>query len=80
MKPFHFKLKRLKGFCILLLLGSVLYVLDCVIVIAFNGHADVPWFERGIYAGSPAGFFWTAATIFCAHGYLIVGKDKTRSN
>lgn len=76
MKPFNFKSKRLEGFCVLLLLGGVFYVIDCLVVIAFNRHPEVPWFERGIYAGSPAGFFWTAGTILCALGYLVFGKDK----
>jgi hypothetical protein len=76
MKPSNFKSKRLEVFCGLLILGGVFYVVDCLTVIIFKDHPEVPWFESGIYAGGPAGFFWTAATIVCAFGYLIFGKDK----
>jgi hypothetical protein len=76
MKPFNFKSKRLEVFCALLILGGVFYVVDCLVVILFKHHQEVPWFERGIYAGGPVGFFWTAATIVCAFGYLILGKGK----
>jgi hypothetical protein len=76
MKPFNFKSKRLETFCALLTLGGAFYVVDCLVVILLKDHPDVPWFERGIYAASPAGFFWTAGTIVCAFGYLIFGKDR----
>ena len=75
MKPFNFKSKRLEGVCALLLLASVFYVVDCVIV-TFSRQLEVPWFERGIYAGGPYGFVLTAGTILFALGYLIFGKDK----
>ena len=76
MKPFNFKSNRLEVVWALLLLGVVFYAIDCLVVIAFKRHPEVPWFERGIYAGSPAGFFWTAGIIVIAFGYLIFGKDK----
>jgi hypothetical protein len=78
MRPFKFKFKskRLEVFCALLILGVFFYIVDCLVVILFKGHLDVPWFEAGIYAVGPAGFFWTAGTIVCAVGYLIFGNDK----
>jgi hypothetical protein len=76
MKPFNFKSKQLEVFCALLILGGFFYDVDCLIVILFKRHPEVPWFESGIYAGGPAGFFWTAGTIVCAFGYLIFGKRK----
>ena len=76
MKLLNFKSKQLEVFSVLLLLGGVYYVIDCLIVIVFNRHPEVPWYEAGIYAGSPAGFFFTAVTILCAFGYLIFGKTS----
>jgi hypothetical protein len=76
MRPFNSQSKRLNVFGVLLILAAVFYIVDCVIVTASSLHSEMPWLERGIYAGSPFGFYWTAGITVFAFGYLIFGKDK----
>jgi hypothetical protein len=63
-------------FCGLLILSGVFYLVDCLVVSIFDSHPDLPWIERGIYAGNPAGILTTASCLLAAFWILIFGKDK----
>jgi hypothetical protein len=63
-------------FCGLLILSGVFNLVDCLVVSIFDNHPDMPWIERGIYAGSPAGILTTVSIMLAAFGILIFGKDK----
>ena len=58
---FKFKSKRrLRLFYEWLALGGLFYVVDCLVVTyAGQTRPDLPWYERGIYAGGPAGILFT---------------------
>jgi hypothetical protein len=71
MKPRKSKQAVFAG---LLILGAVFYVVDCLVVSIFDTHPDLPWIERGIYAGSPAGILTTASCVLAAFGVLIFGN------
>jgi hypothetical protein len=48
--------QRLKLFYAWLIVGGLFYVVDCLVVTyAAESRLDLPWFERGMYAGGPAG-------------------------
>jgi hypothetical protein len=70
----RFELTRLQRFCSCLILGIAFYLIDCVL--ASINHPDVPWFERGVYAGGLAGFYWTVIVVLVGFGFLIFGKNK----
>jgi hypothetical protein len=74
------RIKPLKSkravFCGLLILSGVFYLVDCLVVSIFDNHPDLPWIERGIYAGNPAGILTTTSCVIAAFGILIFGKDK----
>lgn len=67
-------MRRLKMFFAFLMGGGICYVGDCLV--SFREHPDLPWFETGIYAGGPAGFYLSAGCIVFAFGYFFFGKDK----
>jgi hypothetical protein len=73
MKPL--KSKRAVS-CGLLILSAAFYLVDCLVVSVFDTHRDLPWIERGIYAGSPAGILTTASCLVAALWILIFVKDK----
>jgi hypothetical protein len=73
VKPF--KSKR-AVVCGLLILSGVFYLVDCLVVSIFDSHPHLPWIERGIYAGSPAGILTTVSCVLAAFWILIFGKDK----
>ena len=52
--------QRLKLFYAWLIVGGLFYVVDCLVVTyAAESRLDLPWFERGMYAGGPAGILLT---------------------
>jgi hypothetical protein len=57
-------------------LSGVFYLVDCLAVSIFGSHPELPWIERGIHAGSPAGILTTASCVIAAFGILIFGNDK----
>jgi len=64
-------LKRIFG---VLILGTLLYIADCIIASIINYHPEVPWLELGIFAGTPF-----ALTVLCIVGaicYLLLAKDE----
>jgi hypothetical protein len=70
----RFESTQFGRFCVYLLIGIVFYLIDCLL--ASSKHPDVPWLERGIYAGGFAGFDWTIVVVVAGFGFLIFGKDK----
>ena len=65
--------KRLTRIFGVLVLGTLLYLADCAVALIFNSHPEVPWFELGIFAGTPF-----ALTIVCVIGgicYFLFAKD-----
>jgi hypothetical protein len=73
MKPLNSKRGVFYG---LLILSAVFYLVDCFVVSIFSTHSELPWIERGIYAGSPAGILTTASCVIAAFGILIFGKNR----
>ena len=43
---------------------------------AFDRHPELPWFERGVFFGSPLGFASSVIFVLIAFYYLLFGKDK----
>jgi hypothetical protein len=71
------KSKRLQVFFALLGMSVVFYIIDCLVVLLIDvRRPDVPWYEIGIYAGGPFGFFITAALFVFAPGVLLFAKDR----
>jgi hypothetical protein len=70
------KSARLRIFLALLVTSGAFYVVDCLIVLTEKDRPDVPWYESGIYAGGPFGFFLTAAVLVFALGVLLFAKDR----
>ena len=68
------KSRRLRNALGLIMLGVIWYLLDCAFQI--TDHPDLPWFERGIYAGSPFGFYMDAMFVVAGLGYFIFRKDQ----
>jgi hypothetical protein len=53
--------RRFKSFYVWLIAGVLFYLIDCLIATSFaKSSLDLPWFERGIYAGGPFGLFGDA--------------------
>ena len=80
MKPFKFRskrrLKRLAGW---LIVGVMFYIIDCLIVTYLAKlRLDLPWFERGIFAGGPAGILLTAAWLVFPVARRIFKRIDTR--
>lgn len=45
---------------------------------AFDRHPEVPWYERGVFAGSPYGFLLSVMSVLVAFYYLLFGKDEDK--
>ena len=54
--------------------SAAFYLFDCFT--AFREHPDLPWFETGIYAGGPAGFFLTAGFAVFGLGVLLFARYR----
>ena len=52
--------------CGLLGLSGAFYLVDCLVVSISDNHLDLPWIERGIYAGNPAGILTTVSCVLAA--------------
>jgi hypothetical protein len=73
MKPFKSKRAIVCG---LLILSGVFFLVDCLVVSVLGKHPELPWIERGIFAGGPAGILTTASVVVAAFWILIFGKDR----
>jgi hypothetical protein len=73
MKPLKSKQAVFFG---LLILSGFFYLVDCFVVSIFDNRPNLPWIERGIHAGSPAGIVTTASCVIAAFWILLFGKDK----
>jgi hypothetical protein len=62
------------GSLCVLLAGAFLYLMDCSLASAISAPQDIPWLERGPYAG--VGFLATVAIILGGLAFLILGGDK----
>jgi hypothetical protein len=51
------KSRKFKFYRDWLIVGGVFYIIDCLVV--SDSHPDLPFFERGIYAGGPVGILFT---------------------
>jgi hypothetical protein len=80
MAPFKFRSKRrLRRFCGWLILGACFYIIDCLIVTyVAQTRPDLPWFERGIFAGGPVGFLLTVAWLAFPVARRIFKRIDTR--
>jgi hypothetical protein len=71
-----FRPSRIAFFLALISLAFAFYLIDCVVSSLVGKHPELPWFERGVYAGSPFGFIATASVLICGFWYLLFGKGK----
>ena len=55
---------RLRVFFCFLAVSGLFYLVDCLVF--FREHPELPWFETGIYATSPAGFYLTVGLMVIA--------------
>jgi hypothetical protein len=78
MKLLRFKSRRFKSLYVWLIVGVLFYVIDCLVTSVDTTSLDLPWFERGIYAGGPFGILLTVAWIVFPVGRLIFKRIKTR--
>ena len=80
MKPFKFRSKRrLKRLTVWLIVGVCFYIIDCLIVTYLAElRLDLPWYERGIYAGGPAGIVLTVAWLVFPVARRIFKRIDTR--
>lgn len=79
MKPFKFKSKRFRLFCVWLIVGGLFYIIDCLAVTYVTElRLDLPWFERGIYAGGPAGILLTVGWMLFPVVRRIFKRINTR--
>jgi hypothetical protein len=69
-----FKSTRVRLFLFFLAAGVTFYLVDCLI--SFTKYPQIPWFETGIYAGGPAGFYLTVVSFVAAFGCLLFKKTK----
>jgi hypothetical protein len=59
--------------------GVFFYLVDCFVAISFaKSSLDLPWYERGIYAGGPFGILLTVGWFVFPLGRLIFKRIKTR--
>ena len=70
------KSKRLQSFLGMLTTAGLFYLGDCIVVVTSRDHPGVPWYESGIYAAGPFGFFLTAACFLAAVGSLLFGRRR----
>jgi hypothetical protein len=71
--------RRLKWLAGWLIVGASFYIIDCIIVTyVAKSRLDLPWFERGIFAGGPAGFLLTVAWLMFPVARRIFKRIDTR--
>ena len=68
------RLNRFELFLVGLMVCGLFYAIDCIIALALKIHPELPWSERGMYAG-PA-FLMTTIFAVAFLGSLIFGKKK----
>jgi hypothetical protein len=79
MKSSTFKSRRNTFLSVWLIVGVLFYIVDCLVVTYFaQTHLDLPWVERGIYAGGPVGILLTVVWFAFPVGRLIFKRVKTR--
>jgi hypothetical protein len=79
MKLSRFKSRRFKFFYRWLIVGVFFYLVDCLVVTSVDKTSlDLPWFERGIYAGGPFGIMLTVTWLMFPVGRLIFKRIQTR--
>jgi hypothetical protein len=62
-----------------LIVGVLFYLVDCLVATSVTkASLDLPWFERGFYAGGPFGIFLTLGWLAFPVGRLIFKRIKTR--
>jgi hypothetical protein len=62
-----------------LIVGVLFYLVDCWVATSFDKSSlDLPWLERGIYAGGPFGILLTIGWLLFPVGRLISKRIKTR--
>jgi hypothetical protein len=49
---------------------------DCLCSYIFKIHPELPWYERGIYAGSPVGFGFTIIVFVVSVMQLIFWESQ----
>jgi hypothetical protein len=75
----RFRSRRSKWLFGWLIVGLFFYLVDCLVAtILTDSSLDLPWFERGIYAGGPFGIFLTASWLVFPIGRIIFKRIKTR--
>jgi hypothetical protein len=71
--------KLFKLFYVWLIVGVLFYLIDCLIATSFaKSSLDLPWFERGLYAGGPFGILLTVSWLVFPVGRAIFKRIKTR--
>lgn len=79
MKLSRFKSRRFTFLYRWLIVGVFFYFIDCLVVTAFDTKAlELPWFERGIYAGGPAGILLTVGWFAFPFCRIIYKRIRTR--
>jgi hypothetical protein len=64
--------KLFKLFYVWLIVGVLFYLIDCLIATSFaKSSLDLPWFERGLYAGGPFGILLTVSWLVFPVGRAI---------
>jgi hypothetical protein len=62
-----------------LIVGGSFYIIDCLVVTwVIGSRLDLPFFERGIYAGGPAGILFTTGWLLFPVFRLIARRINTR--
>jgi hypothetical protein len=62
-----------------LIVGVLFYVVDCFVATSFpESSLDLPWFERGIYAGGPFGILLTIGWLVFPVCRVVFKRIKTR--
>ncbi len=47
------------------------YLVDCLLSVMVGRHTELPFYERGVYAGGPYGFLVTIVTFFGTIFYTL---------
>jgi hypothetical protein len=79
MKLARFKSRRFQFLYGWLIVGVFFYFVDCLVVTAFDKQTlNLPWFDRGIFAGGPTGILLTIGWFAFPVCRLIFKRIKTR--
>jgi protein-S-isoprenylcysteine O-methyltransferase Ste14 len=79
MKVSRFKSRRFKSFYVWLVVGVFFYLVDCLVATSVDKTTfDLPWFERGIYAGGPFGILLTVVWLVFPIGRRIFKRVRMR--